>query len=71
MCIVCRWDTSLSASLVDTHKVLNSNIYEVGSNIAAAKITKDSENKLINLGLTNTSDVPIVIRYCTYKEIVS
>ena len=67
-CIVCEWDTSLTSSVIDTYKVIDSNLYQTGSNVVIQPVTKDIEAKTIKLGITNTGNTPVVIRYCVYKE---
>ena len=67
-CIICQWDTSLPLSLIDIYKVIDSNVYQTGSNVALQSVTKVEQTKSINLGISNTGDVPVVIRYCVYKE---
>ena len=67
-CIVCQWDTSLPLSLIDIYKVIDSNVYQTGSNVVLQSVTKDSQTKSVSLGIMNTGDVPVVIRYCVYRE---
>lgn len=67
-CIICQWDTSMASSVVDIYKVIDNKVYQTGSNTVLASTTKDVETKTIKLGLVNTGDTPVVIRYCIYKE---
>jgi hypothetical protein len=66
--IVCTYNTSLSNSVAAEKISVNDTVYAVNSTIALATVSVDEEKQTINLGLTNTSDSPVVIRYFTFKE---
>lgn len=67
-CIVCQWNTSLPLSLIDIYKVIDSNIYQTGSDVALGSVTKNDQTKSVNLGISNTGNEPVAIRYCIYRE---
>lgn len=56
-------------SSVITDKVsINSKVYTTNSKDVLSTVSVDTENKIINFGITNDTTVPYVIRYFTYKE---
>ena len=67
--IVCLYNTSLTDSVSAEKVVIEDNIYDVGSTISVSTVEKNSDDKTINLGLVNDEDVPLILRYFTYKEI--
>ncbi len=66
--IICAYNSSMSDSVSAEKISINDNVYNVGSTTSIATVTKDSVNKSINLGITNTGSTACVIRYFTYKE---
>ncbi|MBQ8722642.1 MAG: hypothetical protein IJY67_10965 [Paludibacteraceae bacterium] len=69
--IICPYNISMSNSVSAEKVVINDNVYESFSATSISEIVKDSENKQINFGITNTGDKPYIIRYFTYKEIIN
>lgn len=67
--IICPYNTSFAKSVAADKIVIDDGLYTVNSTELVASITKDSTNKTINLGITNDSGSPYVLRYFTYKEI--
>lgn len=67
--IICAFNTTLDNSVSAEKVVILDKVYDVGSTTEIASVTKDSSNKQINLGITNNSGHPCVIRIFTYKEI--
>lgn len=67
--IICDYNTSLSNSVLSRKVAILDKVYNVGSMDVIANVIKDANTKSINLGLTNDSGRPCVIRYITYKEI--
>ena len=67
--IVCDFNTSLNDSVLSKQTVINDNVYEVLSKTPISEITKDDTSKSVIFGIENTSDIPCIIRYFTYKEI--
>lgn len=68
-CIICKYNSSANDSVSAEWVAIGDNIYGVNSTAAVATITKNTENKSINLNLINDSDDMYVIRYFTYKEL--
>ena len=66
--IVCSYlndaDDSVSAEMV----VVNDKLYAVGSTEILAEVSVDADNQTIKLGITNTSETSLIIRYMTIKE---
>ena len=67
--IICPFNGSVATSVAADRVVIDGGIYTVNSTTILATITKDSENKSINLGIANDSDGLYLLRYFTYKEI--
>lgn len=67
--IICDYNTSISDSVLSRKVAMLDKVYNVGSMDVVANVIKDRDTKSINLGLTNDSGRPCVIRYITYKEI--
>lgn len=67
--IICPFNESINLSVAADKIAINENVYVVNSSEAIATVTKDGGTKTINLGLTNNSGKPYVLRYFTYKEI--
>lgn len=66
--VVCAWNTKMSDSVCTEKVVINDNVYEVRSAESISVVIVDPENEIIDLGITNESESPCVIRYITYKE---
>lgn len=66
--LACLFNTSLNDSVSTIAVGINGKVYPVESTTAAAEITKDHENKVVNFGVTNTYGTPCIIRYFTYRE---
>lgn len=67
--VICSFNTSMSDSVSAEKVSILDKVYNVGSTIEIANVFKDSDNKQIDLGVTNNSGHPCVIRAFTYKEI--
>lgn len=67
--MICAYNSSVSDSVSCEQVVINDNLYDVLTTASLQKITIDSENKTIELGITNTTDSPYLIRYFTLKEV--
>jgi hypothetical protein len=67
--IICPYNSSIEKSVAAEKIGINEGVYAVNSTELLATVTKDNETKTINLGLTNDSGKPYVLRYFTYKEI--
>jgi hypothetical protein len=67
--IICPYNNSIVESVAADKVAINEGVYAVNSTGLLATVTKDSETKSINLGITNESENLYVLRYFTYKEI--
>lgn len=67
--IICPFNTSLTDSVAAEKISVEDNVYPVQSTEPLSVVEKDNENKSINLGITNDTDLTYLIRYFTYKEI--
>ncbi len=67
--LICPFNSSIAESVATEKVVINDGVYAVNSTELLATVTKDSENKHINLGITNESGNLYLMRYFTYKEI--
>jgi hypothetical protein len=66
--LICAFNTNVTNS-VSTEKVsIDSKVYNVGSTDVVSEVTVDSKNQSIDLGILNTSNKPIIIRYFTFTE---
>lgn len=68
--IVCEFNNTIEESLKAIMIVIDDGLYSVDSLERISVVQKDHETKTINLGVRNESDIPYVIRYFTYKEII-
>lgn len=67
--IVCSFNSRMSNSTAAEMVAINSNMYNVQSTTVLVGITKNVAEKKIDLGVTNETTQPQIIRYFTYKEI--
>ena len=67
--IACLFSGSLSNSVAAEKVVIEDNVYAVGNSTKLASVFKNSDTQTIEMGVVNTSGVPILLRYFTYKEI--
>lgn len=68
-CLVCVYNSSLNNSVATERVVIGNNVYDVNSTVVTAVVTKNAEDKTIDLNLINTSSKMYVIRYFTYREL--
>lgn len=68
--IICGYNSSMSNSVSAEKVCINDKVYNVNSIESIASVTKDHNNKSINLGITNNTGKPCIVRYFTYKEVV-
>ena len=66
--LCCKFNTSVDNSVATDMVSIDGKVYNVGSVEVNAEVTSELVNKLINLGMTNETDTPYVLRYFTYKE---
>lgn len=67
--VICEFNTSLSDSVSTNKVVINDNVYQVQSTDSISTVIKNSDEKSIDLGITNETGKLQIIRYFTYKEI--
>lgn len=67
--IICDYNTSMLDSVLSRKVAILDKVYNVGSSEEISTVTKDKTTKTIDLGITNDSDHPCVIRFFIYKEI--
>ena len=66
MITISTYDTSVDKSVIPTYISVGNDIYAVGSNTKLSTITFDSNNKLVDFGITVNEKS--VLRYCITKE---
>lgn len=67
--IICSFNGNVKGSVSADRVVINDGVYAVNSTELITTVTKNSENKIIDLGITNDSGYLYLLRYFTYKEI--
>ena len=67
-CIITLFDTNISSSVLAEKVIIDDAVYNVGSNAKISDVVKNSENKSIDLNITNDSENYYLIRFFTYKE---
>jgi hypothetical protein len=67
--VICEFNTSITDSVSVIKTSILDKVYNVNSVAEIANVVKDSVNKSINLGITNDTEKPFVVRCFTYKEI--
>lgn len=68
--IICPYTGDIASSVAAEKIAINDSVYAVKSTEIIATVTKDSENKAINFGITNNSENTYILRYFMYKEIL-
>lgn len=68
--IICPYNSSLSNSVSAEKVAINDNVYEVNSDVSISIVRKDDLEQSIDLGITNNTDKPYILRFITYKEII-
>lgn len=67
--IICPFNSSVAGSVSAEQVCIEDHIYNVKSTTPIADVSKNSETKMIELGITNNSGTLLILRYFTYKEI--
>lgn len=67
--IICDYNTSLSDSVAALKVSINEKVYEVLDTVSIADVTRNDDEQIIDLGITNDSDTLKILRFITYKEI--
>lgn len=66
--IVCTYTGTVDDSVASEMVVINDKLYPVSSTEALSEVTVDADNQSIKLGIVNTGETPLLMRYMTYKE---
>lgn len=66
--IICAYNTTLSNSVAAKKVAILDNVYDVDSVDAVSSISKVSDGKLIDFGISNDTGGNCIIRYIMYKE---
>jgi len=67
--MICSYNTNLANSVSTDRVSIGDKVYAVQSTSAVATLTKNTTNKTIEYGITNTSGGIQVIRFFMYKEV--
>ena len=69
--IICPFNTTINDSVAAEKVVINDSVYSVLSTEVVSTVTKEPNGSsgVINLGITNQTGKPCLLRYFTYKEI--
>ena len=67
--IICKFNSTVNESILSEKVVIFDKVYNVGSDKELSTVMKDNITKSIDLGITNNSGYPCVVRFFTYKEI--
>ena len=68
-CLICSYNSSINNSVATDRVVIDNNVYGTNSTVVLATVTKNADDKSINLNIANTSENMYTIRYFTYKEL--
>lgn len=66
--ILCPFNTAIASSVSTEKVVIEDKVYNSLSTEPISTVTIDHNDKSIKLGITNTGNIPFLIRYFTYKE---
>lgn len=67
-CVIAQYNTSINDSTAVDKVVLFDNVYATGSTTSLSNITKNEEEKSIDLNITNDTDNTYIIYFTTYKD---
>lgn len=67
-CIIAEYNTSLENSVSADRIVVGNNVYGVNSLEILASVTKNENNKSIDLNIINNTNKKFVVHYFLYKE---
>lgn len=68
LAVICPFNTKLANSVAVEKSCIKDYVYPAGSTDAISAITVDNDAETINLGISNDSNKPVLIRFFTYKE---
>lgn len=66
--IICPFNETLSQSAGAVQVVIDNSVYNTPSPEAVSSVTIDHDDKTINLGVVNDTDIVHIVRFFTYKE---
>lgn len=69
-CIICPYNSSMDNSVSAEQVVIGDNVYNSNSTTPIATVVKESNTKTLNFNFINNGNVPYIIRFFTYKEII-
>jgi len=67
-CIVTKYSSNADDRMAATKIILNDGVYNVGSSVMLAEVTKNASTKSIDFNITNDTNDIYMIHYFTYKE---
>lgn len=67
--ILCAFNTNVANSVSAEKVSIGNNVYNVQSVNAVASVTKNHDTQIIDLGIKNENNKPMILRYFTYKEV--
>lgn len=67
--MLCAFNTNVDNSVSVEKVSIGDSVYNVQSVDAISSVTKNHDTKTINLGITNETGKPMILRYFTYKEV--
>ena len=68
-CVICPFNSSINNSVAVEKAVIEDNVYKANSTDIISTVIKNESNSSIDFNLTNTSDVPYIIRFFLYREL--
>lgn len=68
-CIICPFNSTMEGSVEAEKVVIGDNVYDTNSTSVLSTVSKNLDEKSVCFNMTNTTDVPYIIRFITYKEI--
>lgn len=66
--LICDFNTSFSDSVATTKVSINNSVYNVNSTEVLSSVTSNTDNGVIDLGISNDGSNICILRYFTYKE---
>lgn len=66
--IISTFNTTFEDSVATTIISIDDSVYPVNSTEAISVVTVDIDTQSIKLNITNDTDLPVIIRYMTYRE---
>lgn len=69
LALICAYNSTVANSVSTVKVCIDRSVYKPNSTEVVSTVTVDTASKLINLGTTNDSSKPQILRYIRYKEI--